>query len=350
MSNLLPAQPIHPLRRACCALLAIAGTLAMTGCSKSNNATSGAASGRKMYTVCLLPKEKDVPYFTSCAVGARQAAKQLGDVKLIYDGPVHGAATKAAAMIHKWTLQGVNVIAVSPNDPNVLAPAMKRAMQKGVHVITWDADGLPGTREYFVNQASARRIGYTLMDTLAKDIGPHAKGQIAIITATLTAANQNAWIHFIKIRLGKYPGLKLVSTQPSHDDQRRAFQITQHLLQAYPNLKGIIAVSSAAFPGAAEAIRQAGKTGQVQVTGLSTPDDMRAYVLDGTVKSVILWNTHALGALTIRVAEALASGKLKAGQKTFNAGPLGVKKIVGHQVLLGPLMVFNKKNIGKYHF
>ena len=130
-------------------LMAVAGVLA-----------GEAAAPSKQITVCLLPKKKGVPYFTTCAKGAEEAAKELGHVRLIYDGPTDGAPEKAASMIEKWTLQGVDVIAVSPNDPEVLAPAMKKARQKGVHVITWDADGLPGTREWLVNQATAQDIGY----------------------------------------------------------------------------------------------------------------------------------------------------------------------------------------------
>lgn len=308
------------------------------------------ASGKKI-TVCLLPKKKGLSYFTSCAEGARKAAEELGNVELIYDGPTDGSAEKSAALIEQWTLKGVDVIAVSPNDPSVLAPAMRKARAKGIHVITWDADGLPDTREFFVNQATAQQIGYALVDTMAKDLGgKDARGEVAIITATLTAANQNAWIEHMKARLKAYPNLKLVAIKPSEEDQKLAFQVAQDLMKAYPNLKGLFGISSVAFPGAAEAVKQAGKTGKVLVTGLSTPNDMREHVLGGTVRSVVLWNTLDLGALTVRVAEALATGKLKPGATSFDAGPLGTKKVVGDNVLLGDIMVFTKENINQYQF
>lgn len=309
------------------------------------------AAQSKTVTVCLLPKKKGLPYFTTCAQGAEEAAKELGHVKLIYDGPSDGAPEKAASMIEKWTLQGVDVIAVSPNDPEVLAPAMNKAREKGVHVITWDADGAPGTREFLVNQATAQDIGFALVDTMAKDLGgDSAEGEVAIVTATLTAANQNAWIKHMKERLAKYPKLTLVSIQPSNEDQKLAFQAAQDLMKAHPRLRGIFAISSVAFPGAAEAVKQAGTAGKVLVTGLSTPNDMRSYVMDGTVKSVILWNTIDLGYLTVRVADALAAGKLKPGDTTFDGGRLGPKQIVGDNVLLGAILVFTKENIGRYNF
>jgi len=338
---------------------AVAAIGMLSGCRKqqapspstSTPAAKEAPAGQ--ITVCLLPKKKGLPYFSSCADGAREAAKELG-VRLVYDGPTDGSPEKAAAMIEKWTLKHVDVIAVSPNDPEVLAPAMKEALAKGVRVITWDADGRPDTREFFVNQATAKEIGYALVDTMARDLGngdpDKAEGQLAIITATLTAANQNAWIKYMKERLKKYPKLELVTIKPSNEDQKLAFEVARDLMKAYPNLRGIFGISSVAFPGAAEAVRQAGKRGQVLVTGLSTPNNMREYVKDGTVRSVVLWNSRDLGYLTVYVAEALARGRLKKGDTVVEAGRLGKRRIEGDNVLLGQILVFTKDNIDQYDF
>ncbi|HRK21055.1 MAG TPA: substrate-binding domain-containing protein [Fimbriimonadaceae bacterium] len=310
---------------------------------------SGAASSKKI-VVAMLPKKKGVPYFTSCAEGAEEAAKELGNVELIYDGPTSGDAAEAAKMIDQWIAQGVDVIAVSPNDPAVLGPAMKRARDTGIHVITWDADAAPDTREFMVNQATAEEIGFALVDAMAKDLGgDSATGEVAIVTASLTAANQNEWMKHMKVRLEKYPGLKLVEVKPSNEDQKLAFSITQDLMKAYPNLKGVFAISSVAFPGAAEAIKQANKTGQVFVTGLSTPNDMRAYVKDDVVKSVILWNTKDLGYLTIQAARALVDGGLKK-DSTLKAGRLNEKQVKGDNVLLGATITFTKENIDDFDF
>lgn len=309
---------------------------------------AASCSARKGVTICLLPKKKGVPYFTSCAKGAEQAAKELG-IRLIYDGPTDGSPEKQAAMIEQWTLQGVTVIAVSPNDPEVLAPALRKARRAGVKVLTWDADGPEDCRDFFVNQASSQEIGYAMVDALAKGIGPE-KADVAVLTARLTAANQNAWIVAIKERIPTYPNLSLVTVKPSEEDQKLAFTVSKDLMKAYPNLKGIFAITSAAFPGAAEAVEQSEKKGMVQVTGLATPNGMREYVKRGTVKSVVLWNTVDLGYLTVWAADAVARGKLKEGATNLEAGRLGVKKVEGSQVLLGGILVFTKDNIDQYHF
>lgn len=342
-----------------CAVLSIA--------SCDQKATSptkpgAAAPAAEKLTVALLPKKKGVPYFTSCSTGAEEAAREL-NIELIYDGPTDGSAEKAASMIERWTLQGVDVIAISPNDPDVLAPAMKKARDKGVKVITWDADGAPDTREFMVNQATSRDIGYALVDALAKDIAAtgsaagggtgdakSATGDVAIVTATLTAANQNEWMKFMRERLADYPGLKLVEVKPSNEDQREALLVTRDLINAYPDLKGVWGISSVSFPAAAEAVKQSGKAGQIMVTGLSTPNNMKQYVHDGTVKSVILWNTGDLGYLTIHAANALAKGELKAGATSLKAGRLGEKKIEGDKIMLGDILVFTKDNIDQFDF
>lgn len=334
------------------ALVALAGCVGKESTTTLPKPSSGAAPATgKQITVAMLPKKKGVPYFTSCSEGAMEAAKELGNVELIYDGPTSGDPAEAAKLIDQWTAQGVDVIAVSPNDPAVLGPAMKRARDAGVRVITWDADADPANREFLVNQATPEEIGFALVDAMAKDMGGDAAtGDVAIVTATLTAANQNEWMKHMKTRLEKYPGMKLVATKPSNEDQKLAFSVTQDLIKAYPNLKGVFAISSAAFPGAAEAIKQSGKSGQVYVNGLSTPNDMRTYVNDGVVKSVILWNTKDLGYLTVFAARALVDGELKSGATTIKAGRLGEKKVVGDNVMLGGTITFTKENIAEFDF
>jgi len=322
--------------------------------SKSASKESAPALPSGTVTICFLPKKKGIPYFTSCAKGAEEAASELG-VELIYDGPTDGSPEKAASMIERWTLQGVDAICVSPNDPSVLASAMKRAREKGVHVLTWDADGAPDTREFMVNQATSQGIGEALVDTMARDLGAlpggdSPTGDVAIITASLTAANQNEWMVFMRDRLRSYPGLKLVEVKPSNEDQRLAFQVTKDLMNAYPDLRGVWGISSVAFPAAAEAVKQSGRSGSVLVTGLSTPNDMKSFVHDGTVKSVILWNTMDLGYLTIQAAHAAVKGDLKAGATSLKAGRLGEKTVEGDKVLLGDILVFTKDNIDRFDF
>ncbi|CAN5382589.1 rhamnose ABC transporter substrate-binding protein [soil metagenome] len=333
--------------RKLCLVVATAA-IAMVGCDKSEKGTAPSSSSTKMYTIGFMPKQKGMKYFTSCDQGAQEAAKELKDVTLVYDGPTDGDATKAADLVGQWALQGFDAIAVSAADPKVLGPAMKKAQDQGVKTLAWDADVAPEDRSFFVSQATAEEIGNTLVDTMANDL--QSTGDVAIISANETAANQNDWIKYMKQRLEKYPQMKLVAIEYPGEDQDKALSAAKTLMKAYPNLKGMFGISSASFPAAAEAVRQEGKSGKVLVTGLSTPDPMKPYVKDGTVRSVVLWNTQDLGYLSVYAAEALCKGTLKPGDTTFHAGRLGDKTIVGSTILLGQILVFTKTNIDQYDF
>ena len=306
-------------------------------------------SAGKTVTICLLPKIKGISYFSSCCNGAKEAAEELGNVELIYDGPTDGDPRKQAEMIEQWTVDGVDVICVSPNAPDVVANAMKEARDAGIHVITWDADSTPESRSFFVNQASAQAIGEGRVSAMMNDLGPDTEGDVVIISSDATSANQNSWIDAMKPALAKTK-LNLATIKYPGENAANALADSQDVIRKYPNLKAIFGISSVSFPGAAEAVEQCGKGGQVLVSGLSTPNDMKKFVRHGTVKSVVLWNTVDLGYLTIHVAEALARGELKAGATSFKAGRLGDKQIVGDNVLLGDVMVFTKDNIEQFDF
>lgn len=327
--------------------------LALTGCnSKDAERPSGLIGPEptKLVTICMLPKIKGISYFSSCYDGAKEAAEELGNVELIYDGPTDGDPKKQAEMIEQWMVDGVDVICVSPNAPDVVANAMREARDAGVKVITWDADGVRDSRSFFVNQATSRSIGEGLVNAMVEDLGgPEVEGDVVIISADATAANQNTWIEVMKPALEKTK-LNLATIKYPGENASNALGDAQDVIKKYPNLKGLFGISSVSFPGSAEAVEQSHKSGEILVTGLSLPSDMKEFVHKGTVKSVVLWNTLDLGYLTVYVAEALASGKLSETDTSFTAGRLGEKSIEGDNVILGDIMVFNKDNIDDYDF
>jgi len=303
----------------------------------------------KPITLLMVPKIKGIDYFNACEKGAREAAKELGSVRLIYEGPTEASVERQVELIEAWIARKPDVIAVACNDPSAIAPALKKAMSRGIRVITWDADAKRDAREFFVNQATYDDIAKALVDEMAKQAGEDAP--VAVVTSSFTAPNQSEWLKRMKAYMAKrYPKMKLLTVKPSEESLELAFKVTMDILKAYPQVRGIFGISSVAFPGAAEAVRQAGKKGKVAVVGLSTPKSMKEYVHDGTVKTVILWNPVDLGYLTVYTAKALCDGTLKRGSKFIIAGRLGKREIRGDEVLLGPPMKFTKANIDKYDF
>jgi rhamnose transport system substrate-binding protein len=314
------------------------------GAQASGGATT---AGGKRAVVALMPKAKGDPYFVSCKAGADEAAKELG-VELLWDGPTDLDPAKQNEVVEAWITRGVDTIAVSVENKVGISTVLRKAKERGIKVVTWDADAEKDARDFFINQATPQGIGYTLTDEAARITG--GKGDFAIITASLSAANQNEWIKYIKERLAeKYPDLKLVAIQPSEGDRDRAFAETQTVLKVYPQVKLIMAIAAPAVPGAAEAVKQSGRT-DVKVTGLSLPNMCRPYIKEGVIESIVLWNTVDLGYLTVYASNALAQGQLKAGDAGLNAGRLGKIEVAGDEVRLGAPFIFNRENIDRFNF
>lgn len=321
----------------------------LSGSGTGPAATSSApppASGHRI-TVAMMPKAKGDPYFVSCRTGAEEAAKELG-IDLIWDGPTSLDAARQNEVVEDWITRQVDVIAVAVENKAGISTVLRKARAHGIGVLTWDADAEPDARDYFVNQATPEGIANTLTDEAARLL--NGKGQFAIITGALSAENQNQWIAFIKKRMAdKYPGLTLATILPSDDDRDKAFAQTQTILKVYPDVKLVMAISAPAVPGAGEAIRQSGRK-DVDVIGLSLPSICKPYVHDGSVQTVVLWNTHDLGYATVYAAYLLANKKIPAGATSIQAGRLGTLQVKGDQIILGAPLIINKSNIDSLDF
>ena len=315
-------------------------------------AASSAKPLKKGLKVFVIPKNLGNPYFTTAdsvkSGGALAALKALGEKGTETSGTAATAASQIPAIKAAIT-KGANALVVSATDASALCPTLRSAMKKHIAVVTYDSDA-PTCRSLFINQADTAAIGRSEVALLAKQIGN--SGEIAIVSAAASATNQNAWIKYMKLELTKHPNIKLVSTVYGNDDPTTSTQVTQGLLQQYPNLKGIISPTTVGIAAAAALLDTPRYRGKVKLTGLGTPNSLRKYVKDGTIIAFELWNPANLGYLAAYAAVNYASGAItgKAGQR-FTAGKLGRYKVGAKQtVLLGPPFVFNKGNIDKFHF
>ena len=321
-------------------VLLLSGVLCMLpGCRRS--------SGQEGLTVAMMPKSKGNAYFIACRKGAEEAARELG-IKLLWDGPTDPDPAKQNEVVETWITRGVDVIAVAVENREGMASVLRKARQRGIKVLTWDADSEPDARDFMVNQATPEGIGTTLMDHAARILGN--KGEFAIITASLTAANMIEWQKYIEARrASQYPEMHMVALRPCDDLQKKAFDEANTILNAHPNVRLIMAICSPAVPGAAEAVKQSGRR-DVKVIGLGLPNDNKRYVHEGITDCVVLWNTMDLGYLTVQAASALKKGTLKPRDTSLQAGRLGKVEIQGDNILLGTPFTFTKDNIDRFDF
>lgn len=335
------------------ACLAAAAVL-LAGCgdkTQTSNTPAPAASTQKpdRITIGMMPKLINIDYFDACKRGASKAAEELG-ITLIYDGPTEPSGSEQNKFFDTWIRQGVQAICVAPNQPKTIRRFVEKAQAQGIKVLTWDSDAPESGRDLFVNQVDEKVLGEALMDDLARQMGE--EGEWAIAIASLDAANLNIWRHHAEARAKeKYPRLKLVATEVTKEDENFARQKVETLLNAYPNLKGIIAFDSNSVPGTCEAVKRTGKIGKVAIVGNSTPGKMRPYIKEGVLESFYLWDPRALGALTVRLAKLLVDGKeLQDGLDIPGYGKLELSKQDPKVAIMAAPIRFTKENIDQHDF
>lgn len=295
--------------------------------------------------VGVMPKELRNPYFESCAEGAREAAEERG-FTLRWEGPEAPDAAAQAGHVTRWVADGVPVVAVSVEDRLGLSPVLREARRRGVKVLTWDADSDPDARDFTVAPASAEGIAQALAFEVGRSLG--GRGEVGIITSTLTAPNQSAWMERLRARLGSdLPQIRIVGVQTCDDIEERALREAEGLLTAHPGLGALVGLCSPAVPGAARALRQTGRR-DVHLTGLSLPTACRDHIEDGWVDSVITWRTRDLGYLAAWSAAALADGDLAPDSLVLPAGRLGNVMIQGDEVRLGRPHIVTAGNLGSF--
>jgi ABC-type sugar transport system substrate-binding protein len=322
-------------------LLCVSVVLALSGC--------GGKPGGRPVRVGFMPKLKGIPYFDACRRGAEEAAAELG-LGLVYNGPPSTDAGRQIDLINLWVSgEEVDCLCVACNNPDRLAPSLRDAGRK-MPVITYDADSLPDARAFFVNQATYDRVAQMMVDSMAEQLTPPGTGTVGILTSDTQAPNQSEWARRLKAYAAdKYPKMALLAETEHGEERSLGISKARALIQANPDLKGIIGLTSVAVPAAAEAVRQEKRQGQIKVTGVSTPRDMKDYVRDGTVDNFILWNPIDLGYLTVYVADLHRKQQMPV-TGSLKAGRLGEIQVRDREVLLGEPMRFDKNNIDKYDF
>ncbi|MGW8850355.1 rhamnose ABC transporter substrate-binding protein [Streptomyces xiamenensis] len=301
--------------------------------------------------VAFLPKQVNNPYFTVARGGGERAVAEFGgSFKEV--GPSEASASSQVSYINTLTQQGTDVIAISANDPGAVCGALNSARDAGARVVTFDSDARAECRDVFINQATAEDVARTQIELIAEQIG--GAGQIAILSATPNATNQNTWIALMEEELERpgYADIEIVAVAYGNDEDEKSFQETQGLLRAHPDLAGIISPTTVGLAAAGRYLSGSEYRGQVALTGLGTPNQMREFVHDGTVASFALWNPSDLGYLAAYAGAALASGQLTGAEgETFTAGELGEFTIGADGVIaLGPPTVFDAANVDDFDF
>lgn len=315
--------------------------------SQATNETK--APGAKKFKIVIMPKLVGIPYFNASEIGAKKAGEDLG-VEVIYTGPTKADAAEQVKMLEDLISKGVDAIAVAPNDPAALTPVLKKAKEKGIIVMDWDTPADQSLVDLSVHQIDDVLFAQHIWDSLVKNMGTE-EGEYAILTGGLSAANLNTWIdNGLAYAKEKYPKLKLVTDKLATDEKQQvAYLKTLELIKAYPNLKGIIGISTPAPLGAAQAIQEKKLQDKIAVVGTSLPTDSKPYLEDSSLKVGILWDPSKLGYLAVYLAkQKLEKKEITDGMDIPNVGKIIVKE--GKTIIMGPPTDFTKENAGTFGF
>lgn len=337
------------------AALTTAVALALTSCAGGNGDAPGGTpgGGGGDQTITFIPKQLNNPYTDVVLGGGKKGAEEAGFSASEIAGPLEASASSQVSFINAETQAGTNVIVIAANDPDAVCSALEGARSAGAKIVAFDSDANPACRDVFISQVVAKEVALIQTKLISEQIG--GAGEIAILSATANATNQNEWIKFMEEELASNPAykdIKLVAKVYGDDDDTKSFQEAQGLLQAHPNLKGIISPTTVGIAATGRYLSTSAYKGKVALTGLGLPNEMRPFVKDGTVKEFALWDPAQLGYVAAFAGKALADGKMTGavGDK-FTAGELGERTVgEGGIVIVGPPTVFNAENIDKYNF
>jgi len=326
-----------------------AAALLATGCAAGGGGGGDADTGD--LSITFIPKQLNNPYTDVVLGGGEEGAESAGFASTEVVGPLEASASSQVSFINAETQAGTNVLVIAANDPDAICPAVEEARAGGAKIVAFDSDS--NCRDVFISQVVAKDVALIQVELIAEQIG--GAGEIAILSATANATNQNEWIKYIEEELASNPEYKditLVAKVYGDDDDTKSFQEAQGLLQAYPNLKGIISPTTVGIAATARYLSTSEYKGKVALTGLGLPNEMRPFVEDGTVTAFALWDPAQLGYVAAYAGMALADGSITGavGDK-FDAGELGEKEVIeGGIVIVGPPTVFDAENIAEYDF
>jgi rhamnose transport system substrate-binding protein len=298
--------------------------------------------------IALVVKSLGNGFFDAAAKGAEKAADEIGGIEVIYTGPTSATAEGQIDIVNSLIAQNVDAIAISANDPDALVPVLKKAMDRGIKVLSWDSGVAPEGRMLHLNPSDTDLIGETIIK-LAADYLPDG-GDVAILSASSTATNQNAWIDAAKEALPeKFPNINLVSVVYGDDDSVKSTNEAKGLIASYPDLDAIIAPTTVGVVAAAQVVTDEGLIGKINVTGLALPSEFKQFIDNGASQAVALWNPIDLGYSAVYLAHELIGGKEAMSGATFGIGSVGEVTLDDtNSAAMAAPFTFDKSNIEEF--
>ena len=324
-------------------LLVAMMALSMVACTAADNGE---------VTYAIVCKDASNPYMLRMISGFEAACEALG-VKSVTKSPETATVDGQITIVNELVAQGVKGIAIAANDAAALEATIKAATAAGVVVVTLDSD-TKGS-QMFVNQAGVEQVAQVLVDSILDMAG--GEGEFAVLSASSTATNQNAWIAAMKVIIDgnpdKYGKLTWVETVYGDDESQKSTDEMQNLMTKYPNLKVVCCPTTVGILAAAKVVANDPTCG-IKVAGLGLPSEMKDYTGEGKAcPYMYLWNPIDVGNCAAYIIKALADGKVGAIGSSFTAENGTTYEVLAGdpaaaQIIVGPPFAFTGENIAEW--
>ncbi len=301
----------------------------------------------KTYTIATVVKLSGVGWFDRMEQGVKRFAQDTGH-NAFQVGPEKADAALQVQIIEDLIAQKVDAICVVPFSVEALEPVLKKAMDKGIIVITHEAENQQNMH-YDIEAFDNTAYGEEFIKALAKLM--NYEGEWAGFVGSFTSKSHNQWVDgAVAYQQKNFPQMKFVGKFEAYDDQQKAYEKTRELLKAYPNLKGIQGSASTDPAGSGLAVEEFGLQDEVFVVGTSIPSVSGQYIKSGATDMIGFWDPADAGYAMNKVAVMLLEGKeVKAGTDLGVAGYNNLK--INGKVLIGQAWVHvTKENLHLYNF
>jgi ribose transport system substrate-binding protein len=239
----------------------------------------------KPLTLIFVPKVIH-PWYDVVQAGLNKSVEELKaqgiEVEVIWDAPPQADVADQNRRIETAIGRSPDAIAVSCLDPATNVQLLQEAKSAGVPVITFDT--FCSDDFNFIGHKQDYQDGYDLAEFLAERIGD--EGKVGILSGSLTAANHADRVRGFKEAMAKHSNIQIVFEQPDEDNLERAVSLTENALQAHPDLKGIFGSNASNPIGAARAVVNAGKAGQITIVGMDDLPETLQFIEDGVIAGV----------------------------------------------------------------
>lgn len=369
MSKIKIKKEVTMKKKLLSVLLCIAVTAAMTGCGSSGQepaaetaaeapAEEGAeapaqeeSAGGESYTIATVVKDMSDPWCLRHQVGVDEYAKETGH-NCYVKGPSKTDSAEQIQVLENLVEQDIDALCVVPIDPEACKPVLSRAREKGIVVITHEAEGFDEC-DYDLEAFNNQEYGEAMMDELAKAMGE--EGSYVTMVAFLSSTSHNQWMDAAVARQKEaYPNMQLIPEEriECEDNMDMAYNKTKEIIKKYPDIKGFIGASSYDPPGAAEAIDELGMTGSMFAVGTGVPSVSGPYLESGSNPCVLCWDPALSGKAMCELAVMILNGE---GDKIQTGLDLGIEgynsvNVNGTDISGSAVLIIDKENMADYQF